>query len=245
MKVSLITAVYNNKDHILDAINSVASQTGIDLEYIVIDGGSTDGTQEIIAANMHKIDKYVSGRDGGIYEALNKGLSIATGDYVGYLHSDDFFNSTTTLFKLISSAPKDADLIYGDLDFVDRDDKSRVVRKWRSCTFHPKLLNKGWMPPHPTLYVRRSVLNQIGGFDTQYRICADYDCILKLFSIPGVITHYSNEVIVMMRTGGASNNSIRNAWRKYQENRTILNRNGFNGSIVAFLKIVGKVHQFL
>lgn len=244
MKISLITAVYNNKCHILDAINSASSQIGIDLEYIVIDGGSTDGTKEIIQANRDKIDKYISGPDGGIYEALNKGLSLATGEFIGYLHSDDFFAETDTLFKLFSSAPNDVDLIYGDLDFVDRNNHKRVVRKWQSSNFHSNLLKKGWMPPHPTLYVRRTLMNKIGGFNTRYRICADYDCILKLFSTRGVKTHYSGKVIVKMRTGGTSNNSVRNAWRKYLENRNILNENGYHGSMIALLKIISKIHQF-
>lgn len=245
MKISLITAVYNNKDYILDAINSAAAQTGIQLEYIVVDGDSSDGTKEIIHANSKKIDKFISGQDGGIYEALNKGLSLATGDFIGYLHSDDYFPSSDTLFNLFSSAPGDADIIYGDLHFVDRNNHERIVRKWKSRNYRPELLKYGWMPPHPTLYVRRSLLNEVGGFNTNYRICADYDCVLKLFSKTGIKTYYHNDVVVKMRTGGASNNTIKNVWRKYLENKSILNENGFNGNVVALLKIISKIHQYL
>lgn len=244
MKISVITAVYNNKTHIADAIASTYAQTGIQLEYIVVDGASTDGTLDIIRQHEDKIDTFTTGRDGGIYQALNKGLSLATGDFVGYLHSDDFFSSARAIQALFQEAPANIDVVYGDLDFVDRNDPDKTVRRWRSCPFTPALLKRGWMPPHPTLYVRRALMNKIGGFDTRYPICADYDFILKLFTTPGIRTHYAPEVIVKMRTGGASNNTISNVLRKLKENQLILENNGFHGRRVATMKILSKLHQF-
>ncbi|MDN0084255.1 glycosyltransferase family 2 protein [Crenobacter sp. SG2305] len=244
IKISLITVVYNNKRHIADAIISATSQIDVNLEYIVVDGASTDGTIEIIKQYQDKIDVFQSSRDGGIYEALNAGLSLATGDFVGYLHSDDILASTESIKRLFQNSPEDADAVYGDLDFVDRDNINKTVRKWRSCNFMPRLLKWGWMPPHPTLYVRRELMNEIGGFDPRYRICADYDFIIKLFSRPGIKTHYTPEVIVKMRTGGASNNSVSNVLRKFRENQLILKNNGFHGRRVAAMKILSKIPQF-
>lgn len=244
MKISLVTAVYNNEAHIADAIRSACTQTGIQLEYIVVDGGSTDRTIEIIRQHEEKIDIFTTGRDGGIYQALNKGLSLATGDFVGYLHSDDFFSSPQAIQALFQHAPTDVDAVYGDLDFVDRNNPERTVRRWRSCPFTLDLLKRGWMPPHPTLYVRRELMNKIGGFDSHYRICADYDFIIKLFATPGIRTHYAPEIIVKMRTGGASNNTVANAWRKFRENQLILENHGFHGRRVAAMKIMSKLHQF-
>lgn len=245
MKISLITAVYNNKTHIAHALASASSQTGVELEYIVVDGASTDGTLDIIRQHEDKIDTFTSGRDGGIYQALNKGFALATGNYVGYLHSDDFFSSSQAIQTLFQHAPHDVDAIYGDLDFVDRDDIEKTVRRWRSSPFTPSLLKRGWMPPHPTLYVRRELMTRLGGFDCRYPICADYDFIIKLFSLPDLRTHYVPEVIVKMRTGGASQNTLFNAWRKFKENQLILENNGFHGRRIAAMKIMSKVHQFL
>lgn len=245
MKTSVITAVYNNRAYIGDAIRSVLSQDFPNIEYIVVDGGSTDGTLEVIDQYRSRIDKFTSGRDGGIYQALNKGIAMASGDYIGFLHSDDLFSSKSALSSLFSKATPQVDALYGDLDFIDRLAQEKVVRRWKSSAFQHALLDKGWMPPHPTLYVRRELMQQLGGFNPQYRICADYDFILRLFSIPVISAHYEPSVIVNMRTGGTSNNSLRNAWRKYQENARILESNGFNGKRVAAMKMLGKLHQFV
>ncbi len=245
IKISVITAVYNNRMHIADAIQSVLSQDFPNIEYIVVDGGSTDGTLEVIDQYRSRIDKFTSGRDGGIYQALNKGIDMASGDYIGFLHSDDLFASPNALSTLFAKTAPKTDALYGNLDFIDRLAQEKVVRRWKSSSFQHALLDKGWMPPHPTLYVRRELMLSLGGFNPQYRICADYDFILRLFSRPDIHTHYEPLVIVNMRTGGASNNSLRNAWRKYQENARILESNGFNGKRVAAMKILGKVHQFV
>ena len=244
MKVSVITAVYNNATHVEDAILSVLSQKNIDIEYIIVDGASTDGTIQIINKYQSKIDKFVSGRDGGIYEALNKGLSLATGDYVGYLHSDDLLSHDSILHDLFRAAPKNTDILYGDIEFVSRDNIHKIVRHWRSSSFSPSLIQKGWMPPHPSLYVKRDLLNSISGFDTKFRISADYDLIIKLFSLPMVTHYYHPETIVKMRTGGASNNSFKNLIKKFNENVEILNNHGLSAQWVAARKILSKIHQY-
>lgn len=244
MKISVITAVFNNKQFIEDAIRSVLSQTGVVVEYIVIDGGSTDGTLDVIDKYRDKIDIFHTGKDGGIYEALNRGLSVATGDFIGYLHSDDMFSSDVALSTLFQDVDSHVDLVYGDLDFVSRENVMCTVRRWKSSVFMPKGLRRGWMPPHPSFYARRDLMLSVGGFDTQFRISSDYDLIIKLFLIKHIRALYVPAVIVKMRVGGASHNSLQNTWRKFLENKRILDLHGFSGVTVAAIKIIRKLHQF-
>jgi glycosyltransferase len=244
MKVSIITAVYNNHSMIAKAIESVLSQKYIDIEYIIVDGMSTDGTLDIVESYRDKIDVLVSGRDGGIYQALNKGLSLATGDYVGFLHSDDFFANDLVISHLFSKVTGKEDAVYGDLDYVKKDTPDEVVRHWCTGSFTPQLLKSGWMVPHPSLYVRRDVFNQLGGFDPQYKIAADYHFILRLFSRPEVVFSYVPGVVVKMRTGGASNNSIKNLFAKFIEQRRIISNLEMGGGGIVIRKMVNKIKQF-
>jgi glycosyltransferase len=245
MKVSIITAVYNNHSMVAKAVESVLAQKNIEIEYIVIDGQSTDGTLEIIESYRDKIDILVSGRDGGIYQALNKGLSLATGDYVGFLHSDDFFANDHVLEKLFKNITGEEAAVYGDLDYVLKNNVHKVVRHWKSMRFTPKLLKMGWMPPHPALYVRRDIFNSLAGFDPQYKIAADYHFILRLFREQKHVFSYVPGVVVKMRTGGASNNSIGNIFKKFNEQRRILNSLGMGGGGVVLRKMLNKLHQFV
>jgi glycosyltransferase len=244
MKVSIITAVYNNHGMIAKAIESVLSQQNIEIEYIVVDGKSTDGSLEVIERYRDKINVLVSGRDGGIYQALNRGLSLASGDYVGFLHSDDFYANEHVLGRLFKNINGDEAAVYGDLDYVLKHNIKKTIRHWKSSSFSPKLLKMGWMPPHPALYVRRDIFNQLNGFDVQYRIAADYHFILRLFSLSGHTFSYVPGVVVKMRTGGASNNSIKNIYYKFLEQRRILNSLGMGGGGVVIRKMLNKVHQF-
>lgn len=246
MKISVITAVFNNRATIAGALESVLAQRGADVEPVVVDGASTDGTQDVIRRYADRLGRYVSEPDRGLYDALNKGLALATGDVVGFLHSDDFFADNQVLAGVAAAFGDPAvDAVYGDLQYVRREATGHVVRHWRSAAFSPRRLALGWMPPHPTLYVRRGLYARVGGFDTRYRIAADYDLVLRLFQAPGLNAVYLPRVLVKMRVGGVSNRSLRNLVRKSREDLEALRRNGVGGLGTLALKNLSKVHQFL
>ncbi|WP_373032903.1 glycosyltransferase family 2 protein [Sulfurovum sp.] len=245
MKISVITSVYNNKETIAEAIESVLSQTYDDIEYIVVDGASTDGTVEVIQKYGDKVTTFVSEPDKGIYDGLNKGIALATGDVVGFLHSDDLFQDENVIAK-IAEAFKiyEVDSIYGDLIYVKKEDTSKMVRYWKSGAFGLNKLQNGWMPPHPTFYVKRKVYKMYGGFDTSFKIAADYDSILRFLGREGITTRYIPEVLVKMRVGGASNKSIRNIMMKTKEDFRAIRNNcmGHVGSLI--YKNISKLPQF-
>jgi len=246
MKISVITAVYNNRDTVAGAIDSVLAQTHAEVELIVIDGGSTDGTLDVLRAYGNKLNKLVSESDGGIYDALNKGLLHASGDVVGFLHSDDVFADSRVLARVAKafSSPKTC-AVYGDLVYVRKDTPDKVVRYWRAGDFAFDKLRRGWMPPHPTLYVKRALYEQIGVFDTKYRIAADYDFMLRLLSIDGLGVAYVPELFVKMRLGGESNRSLKNLLRKSHEDYTVMRRNKVGGLLTLLCKNLRKLPQFL
>lgn len=243
--ISLITATWNSIDTVSECLDSVASQRGVNLQHIVIDGVSVDGTQAILAARERLFDVLVSEPDSGIYDALNKGIALARGDVIGFLHSDDLFAHEHVLLRVADtfSDPR-VDAIYGDLEYVSRKNPRHVVRHWESSPFCPELLRQGWMPPHPTLFVRRSVYEQLGVFDLSYRIAADYDFMLRLFSRPDLQTHYIPEVLVRMRVGGVSNRSLSTIYRKSMEDLRALRKNQIGGIPTLLRKNLGKVQQF-
>lgn len=244
MKISVITAVYNNVVEIEAALQSVLSQRGVVIEPIVVDGGSTDGTQEVLEAYRHRLGAYVSARDGGIYPALNRGLSLATGDYVGFLHSDDLFASQDALARLFGDlGDARPDAIWGDLNYVRKTDPDVIVRRWVSTSFTTKLLRRGWMPPHPALYVRRDRFLEVGGFDETMRIAADYDFILRLFAGSSDL-RYVPGTVVKMRTGGASNRSVGAILRKSREDVRALRRSGLPIVPALLGKNLSKIPQF-
>lgn len=243
-KISVITAVFNNRDTVAVAIDSVLSQDCENVELIVIDGGSTDGTLDVLKTFADQIGVLVSEPDQGIYDALNKGIQHATGDVVGFLHSDDLFNDNQALIKIATAFEEPRiDATYGDLVYVRKNDLSKVVRYWRAGAFSPIQLRRGWMPPHPTFYVRRSVYTRLGGFDLSYRIAADYDCMLR-FLKHGVHLRYVPEVLVRMRMGGTSNRSPMNLIRKSAEDLRALRSNSVGGFGTLLLKNVRKLPQF-
>jgi len=246
LKISIITATWNSSKTIRSAVESVLSQDHGAIEYIVIDGGSSDGTLEILKEYEDQIDVLVSEPDKGIYDALNKGIQRASGDLVGFLHSDDLFASPGVI-SAIATAAQDGDVqaVYGDLNYVGFEDTGRIIRRWTSRNFRPGLLKQGWMPPHPTLYVRREQYERLGGFDLNYRIAADYDCILRLFSQPGFSCRYVPQTFVSMRVGGASNANLKAILRKSSEDFRALRNNGIAFAPVALLwKNLSKLHQF-
>ena len=188
---------------------------------------------------------WLSEPDKGIYDALNKGLVRATGDVIGLMHSDDFFADEQVLVRVAAAfEDPDVDAAYGDLDYVARDDTSRIVRRWRAGEYQPARLARGWMPPHPTLYLRRSVIERWGGYNTRYQIAADYDAILRYFGQGKIRAAYIPHVLVKMRVGGESNKSLAKIWLKTREDYAALRSNGVGGLGALICKNVRKLGQF-
>jgi glycosyltransferase involved in cell wall biosynthesis len=243
-KISVITATYNCKTVVADALASVFSQTGANIETVVVDGASTDGTRELLEGFRPRLDFLISEPDKGIYDALNKGIRHAQGDVIGFLHSDDLFENEQVLHKIsLAFADPSVEAVYGDLVYVRKDDPQKVVRYWKSGAFDRTKLRAGWMPPHPTFYVRRSVYERLGAFDTRYRIAADYDSIVRLLFVANIKTAYIPEVLVRMRIGGASNRSLANILRKSREDYAILRSHDVGGLRPLIQKNVGKLSQ--
>jgi glycosyltransferase len=246
MKISVITITYNSEKTLRDTIDSVLSQTYEDIEYIIVDGKSKDSTCDIVRSYGDRITKFVSEKDAGLYDALNKGIGMATGDVVGFLHSDDLYVSADSV-KLIAEAfiHFNVDSVYGDLVYVDQADTSRIVRFWRSGKFHRSKALTGWMPPHPTFYAKRKVYVDYGGFNTTFRIAADYESILRFLVRFKISTFYIPLVLVRMRVGGESNKSIKNLIRKSWEDIRAMNINGVLFFAALFSKNASKFKQFM
>ena len=245
MKISIITITFNSAKTLKRALESIQHQTYADIEHVIVDGASTDGTREMIEsyAKAHKNVRWVSEPDDGIYNAINKGIKIATGDVVGFLHSDDIFNSADSIEQIAHAFDDSgADIVYGDLQYVRA---GKVVRRWQSNAFHPRSLKYGWMPPHPTMYVRREVYEQVGPYDEWFRISADYDMILRLFQAD-YKTHYIPFVLVSMETGGASNKDTKARLSKTQEDFLVLKKNHVGaGLLTVACKQLRKIKQFI
>jgi glycosyltransferase len=246
MKFSIITAVYNNVNEISHAVNSVLSQTYPDIEYIIIDGASTDGTREVIQSFGSRISKLLSEPDKGIYDALNKGISLATGDVVGILHSDDIFESINSIENIAKIFQKtNCDAVYGDLLYVAKNEPSKIIRNWKSAPFRVENFSRGWMPAHPTLFVKKKVYDEFGLFDPHYKIAADYDWMLRTLGSGRLSCEYLPEVISRMKLGGASNKSLKNIWQKSYEDWQALRKNKAGGIYTLFMKNVSKLGQFV
>lgn len=246
MKITIITATYNSISSIRDTYESIASQDYKDIEWIVIDGASTDGTIEYLKSNEFKIAQLISEKDNGIYDALNKGLQLATGEIIGFLHSDDIFASHTTISSIAKMfTEKKIGGVYGDLEYVNRKNSNEVIRKWKSNDFNSNYLMKGWMPPHPTLFLKKEIYEKFGGFDDSMKISADYDFILRIMKDPSIYYHYFPSVITKMKIGGASS-SILNFRQKILEDLLALRKNKIDYPYSVILrKNLSKVSQFL
>ena len=246
LKISIITSVYNNKETIKDAIDSVLSQTYKNIEYIVVDGASSDGTVEVVQGYGDKISTFVSEKDKGIYDGLNKGLSLATGDFIAFLHSDDIYASDTIIEEVSQVFENDESLdgVYGDLIYTPKNDTSKVLRYWKSKDFDISLLAKGWMPAHPTLFLKKEVYNKYGGFDLGFKIAADYDFMLRILK-GGIKVKYLSEVLYKMRVGGESNKSIKNIMLKSKEDLKALKKNNIGGIYTLIIKNLSKIKQFI
>ncbi len=245
LKLSVVTATFNCAATLADCLDSVAQQTHAHREHVVIDGASRDGTLALLQSRRAQLAVLLSEPDHGIYDALNKGIARCTGDVVGFLHADDVYGSPQVLAQVAAAfADPAVCAVYGDLQYVRKQDLNQVVRQWRSTPFSRRQLAWGWMPPHPTLYVRRQWYAQIGGFDSRYRIAADYFSILSLFSQPGFKAVYLPQVLVKMRVGGASNRSLQNIVRKSREDLDALRRSGVGGLGALVWKNASKLGQF-
>ena len=245
MKISIITAVYNRCDTVAQAIQSVSSQSHHDTEHVLIDGASTDGTLEILQTHQSDNTVLISEPDDGIYDALNKGIIRASGDVIGLMHSDDFFAHQRVLSNVAQCFENpEVDAVYGDLDYVSASDTNRVIRRWTSGEYTRAKLNRGWMPPHPTLFLRAGVFHEFGVYDTSYRIAADYEAILRYFGAGNIRPAYIPEVLVKMRVGGESNRSLSTIIRKSREDYRALRSNRVGGLGSLAYKNLSKVKQF-
>ena len=245
MKISVVTVCYNSAATLAETVDSVARQSHREVEHIVIDGGSTDATHTILAERRNLISCLVSEPDGGIYPAMNKGLSRATGEFVGYLNADDFFAHADVLELIADAAASGVDAVYGDLVYVARHAPQRVVRRWRAGSFDADALRRGWMPPHPTFYVRTELLRQMQGFDERYRLASDYECMLRILRRRDVKIAYVDSVLVGMRSGGASNRSPGAMLRKSVEDLRAIRAHRLGGLVTLACKNLRKIEQFL
>ena len=227
MKISVVTAVYNRHETIADAIKSVATQDCDNLEHVVVDGMSSDGTSEIVDLNRDSIDVSIREPDSGIYDALNKGIAASSGDVVGFLHADDLFADNSVIQRVkhkFQSA--DYDAVYADLTYVSFDDPDRVIRYWQSGNYFISKFRFGWMPPHPTVYIKRDIYEKFGDYRINYGSAADYECMIRLMVRNQIRVGYIPEVAVKMRVGGESNASIKNRVNANSADRVAWIENG-------------------
>lgn len=244
MKISVVTAVYNRRHSIEMAVQSVQGQSFTNFEHVIQDGGSTDGTLEIIESVPDSRTRLESGPDKGIYDAINRGIARSTGDVVGLMHSDDIFAHKDVLASVADAFddPK-VDGVYGDLHYVSNTDPRKIVRNWVSGDYHPSKLRTGWMPPHPTLYLRREVFEKWGLYDTDFQIAADYDAMLRYLVKGQINLSYIPEVLVKMRLGGESNKSLGRILQKSREDYRAIKRNGVGGVGTLIRKNTQKIGQ--
>lgn len=248
MKISVITVSYNCADTIADTIRSVACQTYHAVEHLIIDGHSKDATVTVVEAHRHENLILISEADKGIYDAMNKGIAMATGDIICFLNADDFYLSPNVLSRVVAAfEDSKADCCYGDLCYVQQSDTSKIVRYWRSSPFHQGLFGKGWCPPHPTFFVKRSIFERLGGFNLTFKIAADVELMARFLEVYLISSHYIPEVLVHMRMGGASNSSLSNIIKLNLEIRRGLLLLGMKFSWVKFFgfKVFSRTLQFI
>ena len=248
MLISIVTVCLDSIATIGDTLASINGQRGAQIEHVVIDGGSTDGTVAFLQRHADRIATLVSERDQGLFDAMNKGIRHATGEVIGFLNSDDVYADGQVLQAVAAlfESP-DVDACYGDLLYVAADNPAQVVRYWTSCDYRPGLLRNGWMPAHPTFFCRRKVLEQMGGFNPAYGLHADFELMVRLFHVARIRTRYVPRVWVRMRTGGVSNRSLRNILNGNRESLRALRDHGIDVSLARFVlgKLTLRLPQFL
>jgi glycosyltransferase involved in cell wall biosynthesis len=246
MKVSIITVTYNSGKYLQDCIESVIKQRYHDIEHIVVDGKSTDNTLAIIRKYESHISKWISETDRGIYDAINKGMSMATGDIVGILNSDDMLDSDEVISTIVKTfEEQDTNTIYGDLEYVDPTDTNRVLRIWKGRPFKRSRFNYGWMPAHPTFYIKRSLIEKYGFYENHYYTAADYEFMARYLYKNRVSAYYLPMLIVKMRMGGQSNKNLRHRLRANRRDYLAMRKNKIPlAFFVSILKPLIKVNQF-
>ncbi len=246
MKISIITVTYNSVSSIEDCVLSVLNQDYNDIEYIVVDGGSNDGTLVILEKYKHRFAKFISEKDEGLYHALNKGLSFASGDVVGILHSDDFYIHKSVLSNYVKEFKKsNCDAVYSDLYYVDAIRTDKIKRKWKSGLYYHGAFLNGWMPPHPTFFAKREVYQRLGFFNLKFKTSADYELMLRFIHKHQISLSYLPEFTVKMRTGGQSNSSLKNRANANREDRLAWLVNGLKPRFYTlYIKPLRKIFQF-
>jgi glycosyltransferase involved in cell wall biosynthesis len=246
-KISIVTVVYNNSQTIRYAIESVLAQDYPDIEHIIIDGASTDGTVEIIKSYSNQIAKFISEPDKGIYDAMNKGLKLATGDIIGILNSDDFYPNNTVISDIVREfQTKNVEMVFGDLVFVKPEDLNKVVRSYSTPDFTPSKFAWGWMPPHPTCYLKRSVYERYGYFKTDYRIAADYEILTRFMAKHQITYSHIPKILIKMRTGGLSTRNFKSNWILNREIVRCCAENGIKTNMFQiYSKYFAKIFQLI
>jgi glycosyltransferase involved in cell wall biosynthesis len=246
MKVSLVTICYNSESTIRDTIESVLSQDYSEIEYIIKDGGSTDNTIKIIEEYSSRITKVVSCKDAGIYDAINQGVALTTGDVVGLIHADDILGDESAVSIIVKSFKNSGcDAVYGDLEYVDKDNTSKVVRCWKSGVYEIGDFLRGWMPPHPTFYVKKSVYDKYGLYDSSFKSAGDYELMLRYIHKENIKLMYIPHVLVKMRVGGKSNASFANRIKANLEDRRAWRINEISPRLFTLIqKPLRKIKQF-
>lgn len=243
MKVSIITVGFNSAKTIEGTIESVLNQDYPDIEYIVVDGGSTDGTVQIIERYQNRISKWISEKDHGMYDAMNKGIAMATGDVIGILNSDDVYINTHVISDLMAlMQAKKTQVVFADLILVDQNDDNKILRYYDSGHFHPNKFQYGWMPAHPTVFVKRELYDVVGPFSTTYQIAADYEMLIRILAIQRARYAYLPKPVVRMRSGGASTAGLSRNWILNKEIVRACRENGIYSNLaMLLLKIPAKL----
>ena len=245
MKVTIITSCYNREQTIRGCIESVLSQDYPDIEYIVVDGASKDNSLSIINEYKDKISKIISEPDHGMYEAINKGIRVATGDVIGLVHSDDFLFSNQTVSHIVQRFEEThADFLYGDGLFVNPENTDKVVRNWIGGTYRLWKVRHGWLPLHPTCYIRREVMERKGLYNESYKIAADSDFLFRYLLGGELSVTYLKEYIVRMRMGGLSTDSARRK-QMWKEDIRLYQSHGMNPTVTKIEKMMWKIPQFI
>lgn len=245
MKVSIITSCYNRKGTIKGAIESVLSQDYSDIEYIVVDGASKDGSLDIINEYKDKITRIISEPDKGMYEAINKGIRMATGDIIGLVHSDDFLYDNHVISDIVDTFEKtNADFVYGDGVYVDYDNTSKIIRNWIGGTYYRWKVRCGWLPLHPTCYIRRDIMMREGLYDESYHIAADTDLLVRYLYKVQLKVFYIKRKIIRMRMGGLSTDSKKRKLM-WDEDLRLYKKHGFKALPTKLMKMAWKIPQFV
>ena len=247
MKVSIITVVYNGAEFIRDCIESILNQTYSDIEYIIVDGKSTDGTVDIVQSYGKKVAQFVSEPDKGLYDAMNKGIRLATGDVIGLLNADDYYRHSQVIENMVALFEQtNSDAVYGDMIYVERNAAKKLKRYWRSGWYTNDAFRWGWMPGHLSFFAKRSIYEQYGSFRLDMKSAADYELMLRFIHKHKIKLAYMDEVTIVMRIGGISNSSVKNRLRANREDQLAWQLNGMAPYFFTFwLKPLRKLSQYV